>query len=888
MSSNRSRVRTQTLPLALASAALLCAVVVVGCGDSPTGPSSVTDVPTSSVDEIREFSGLVELPGPTTMDLSLRIQRQTADATPVIHAFFATLFAQEIGVVSGTYTLQTDPPREGEVEGTLVGPSFLTAGQFDGVLTQNTGDCTARRRYSGPVTATGINWVGGSRLQPCPSAPLAGLSSIGLTATGTQTNDPGPDPERAPAPDQVFTLTVLLAGSGNGTVASSPSGIDCGSDCTELYPEGTAVTLTPTSAAGSIFADWSGDEACSDGVVTMDADHGCTVTFDESARPSVTLTITLGGSGSGSVTSNPGGIACGDDCSRDFAEGTAVTLTPTASSGSLFGGWTGHPDCNDGQVTMDATRRCTAAFDVSSAPTNTLTVARAGIGSGTVTSSPGGISCGGDCSEDYPEGTAVTLLPTADAGSTFVGWSGAGDCSDGGVTMNANRRCTATFNLSPVVTFTLTVSQNGSGSGTVTTSPAGVNCGADCTESYEEGTIETLIPNPDGGSTFGGWSGGADCVDGSLTMIAARSCTATFDVIPPNMLAVTLSGTGSGTVTSGPPGINCGVDCSEMYSFGTVVTLTPTPDVNSTFGGWTGDPDCTDGSVTMDAAHGCTATFTQITHPLTVITAGSGMGTVTSAPPGITCGGDCTEDYPQGTVLTLTPSPSAGSVFDSWSGDADSSDGSVTMAAPRSCTATFIQTFALTITAVGNGSVTSSAGGIGCPGDCIEDYPEGTPATLSAVPAMGWTFFGWSGDPDCSDGGVTMNGDRNCIATFNQVTHTLTITQPFLGLGSGSVAATGIACPSDCVQNIPEGNVVALTANPDPDSLFFAWGGDPDCTDGSVTMNGDRTCTVQFDLIPQFTLTVTQLGTGGGTVTSVPAGINCGVDCDQLYDENTD
>ena len=229
----------------------------------------------------------------------------------------------------------------------------------------------------------------------------------------------------------------------------------------------------------------------------------------------------------------------------------------------------------------------------------------------------------------------MTLIPTADAGSIFVAWSGAADCGDGSVTMNGNRRCTATFDLSPVVTFLLTVSKAGSGSGTVTTSPAGINCGADCTESYEEGTIVTLIPNPDGGSTFGGWSGGADCTDGSVTMNAARNCTATFNVIPPNTLAVTLSGTGSGTVTSSPPGINCGVDCSESYSFGTVVTLTPTPDMNSTFGGWTGDPDCTDGSVTMDAARGCTATFTQIMHTLTVTRTGSGTGTVFSSPPGI-------------------------------------------------------------------------------------------------------------------------------------------------------------------------------------------------------------------------------------------------------------
>ena len=815
-----------TLPLALASAALLLAGAAVGCGDSLTGPSSVEDIQTSAAVEVRNFSGLVELPTPTTMDLTLRIQRQSADATPLLPEFFATLLAQETtSQVSGTFTVGTVPPTGGTVEGTITSLSSLTAaGQFDGVFIEDSGNCTARQQYVGPITATGINLAAGNTLQQCPSASLAALSSVGLTSSGTAI-------EPAPDPGSVFTLTVVLAGSGGGTVTSSPAGINCGSDCAETYPEGTAVTLTPTTAAGSVFAGWSGDTECDDGVVTMDADHSC-----------------------------------------------------TAAAGSIFGGSTGHPDCRDGQVTMNASRRCTAAFDVSTAPTNTLTVTRAGTGSGTVQSSPGGISCGGDCSEDYPEGTAVTLIPTANAGSTFVGWGGAADCGDGRVTMNSDRRCTATFDLSPVVTFVLTVSKTGSGSGTVTTSPAGVNCGADCTEAYEEGTIVSLMPNPDGGSTFAGWTGGADCADSSVTMNVARSCTATFDLIPPNTLAVTLSGTGEGTVTSSPPGINCGVDYSEMYSFGTVVTLTPTPDMNSTFGGWTGDPDCTDGSVTMDAAHGCTATFTQITHALTVTTAGSGMGTVTSAPPGITCGGDCAEDYPQGTVGTLTPTPSAGSVFDSWSGDADCSDGSVTMTAPRSCTATFVRTFVLTISVVGNGNVTSSAGGIGCPGDCTEDYAEGTPATLSAVPAMGWTFFGWSGDSDCADGGVTMNGDRDCTATFNQVTRTLTITQPFLGSGSGSVTATGISCPSDCVQNIAEGTVVPLTANPSPDSLFVAWGGHSDCNNGSVTMNGDRTCTAQFDLIPQFTLTVNV--TGMGSVDSAPAGISsCTSTCMADFDD---
>jgi hypothetical protein len=61
-----------------------------------------------------------------------------------------------------------------------------------------------------------------------------------------------------------------------------------------------------------------------------------------------------------------------------------------------------------------------------------VTVSKAGKGNGTVTSSPAGISCGTDCFEaypgSYPVGTAVTLVATADPGSTFVGWSGGG-CS---------------------------------------------------------------------------------------------------------------------------------------------------------------------------------------------------------------------------------------------------------------------------------------------------------------------------------------------------------------------------------------------------------------------------------------------------------------------------
>ncbi len=79
----------------------------------------------------------------------------------------------------------------------------------------------------------------------------------------------------------------------------------------------------------------------------------------------------------------------------------------------------------------------------------TLTVTKTGTGSGTLTSSDGGINCGSDCSESYSSGTSVTLTTTPSTGSTFASWGG--DCSSCGtntacgITMNADKTCTATF-----------------------------------------------------------------------------------------------------------------------------------------------------------------------------------------------------------------------------------------------------------------------------------------------------------------------------------------------------------------------------------------------------------------------------------------------------------
>ena len=80
-------------------------------------------------------------------------------------------------------------------------------------------------------------------------------------------------------------------------------------------------------------------------------------------------------------------------------------------------------------------------------------------------------------------------------------------------------------------------------------------------------------------------------------------------------LIVTKTGTGSGTVTSSPAGINCGFDCTGLYAQGTTVTLTATPAAGSTFVVWSGNSDCSDGVVTMSVGKTCIATFNKLNPP---------------------------------------------------------------------------------------------------------------------------------------------------------------------------------------------------------------------------------------------------------------------------------
>ncbi len=298
-----------------------------------------------------------------------------------------------------------------------------------------------------------------------------------------------------------------------------------------------------------------------------------------------------------------------------------------------------------------------------------LSVARAGTGSGAVTSSPSGISCGATCSNDYAAGTVVNLSAVADAGSVFTGWSGACSGTEAcSVTMSAASAVTATFGPAPVLTHVLSVAVTNGAAGSVT--GTGIACPGDCTETLDQGTVVALTATPvAGGATFVGWTG--DCSGTgacSVTMDAARSVGAEFASAPAPtptyVLTVTVPAGEPGSVTG--TGIDCPGDCTETLDENTSVSLTATPSAGAVFLGWSGACNgsgaCT---VNMNAAKSVTAFFG---YTLTVDKTGSGDGSVSSEPSGISCGATCSAGYSAGTLVTLTATADTHTIFAGWSG----------------------------------------------------------------------------------------------------------------------------------------------------------------------------------------------------------------------------
>ncbi len=328
---------------------------------------------------------------------------------------------------------------------------------------------------------------------------------------------------------------------------------------------------------------------------------------------SFSLAVTKNGTGAGTVTSSPAGINCGATCSANFNSGASVTLTPAAASWLDVRGLGGRMHrhrrlhgvddagaVGDGHVQqlghhVRAHRHARRALE--RAPSRRL---------------PQAVNCGTTCSANFASGTSVTLTAAAASGSTFTGWSGActgtGACT---VSMTAARAVTATFNTRIDVRVERDEGRHGHGYRHVVAHGHQLRHHVQrelrqrhVGDAHRRGG-ELARRSPAGAARA---PARAACV---TSMTAARNVTATFNTTVSDFAAtVTKAGTGAGTVTSSPAGINCGTTCSATYASGTSVTLTAAATAGSTFAGWsgacTGTGTC---ALSMTAARNVTATF---------------------------------------------------------------------------------------------------------------------------------------------------------------------------------------------------------------------------------------------------------------------------------------
>ena len=495
-------------------------------------------------------------------------------------------------------------------------------------------------------------------------------------------------------------LTVYPDGTGTGTVTSNPPGIICGYDCIEDYPSGRFVALTATATDDSEFIGWGG--ACEGQVdcrVQMDGDRTVTAKFQ---RIFHRLTVEVDNPTYGSVRSFPVGISCGDQCQFDYVKNTVVKLDAEAMMQSnekfVFLGWEG--DCSgtgDCLLTMTSSKSVRAKF----AKNFRIAVTKSGARSGTVLSSPPGISCGSVCDSDFPIGETVQLNALPDVGARFVRWSG--DCSGSGVcevVVDKDIQVNAEFDTQYVG---LTVVKQGVGSGQVSSSPAAIDCGSDCSESLPLNTSVILTATADSDSQFAGWVS-PECNHSlstcRLILTATTTVYANFDRFYP--VSVTLAGSGLGRVTSDVSGIDCGSDCDESLLSGTTVTLTAAPEPGNEFIGWSGDCSGTGAcTLAIDGSKNVSAEFEPIFYPVGIALSGAGFGSISGGGGRFDCGvlstnTNCVSTIAAGTEIVLTASVAAGSTFRAWEGICGTnSTCTVTIDRPMVIAAAFDPTYAL-------------------------------------------------------------------------------------------------------------------------------------------------------------------------------------------------
>ncbi len=297
-------------------------------------------------------------------------------------------------------------------------------------------------------------------------------------------------------------------------------------------------------------------------------------------------------------------------------------------------------------------------------------------------------------------------------------------------------------------------------------------------------------------------------------MTQGRSVNATFSI---NSYDLSLSAGDDGSVTGG-----------GSYTYGSDATITATPNTGYSFAGWTGDGVANSASthttVSMTQGRSVNATFSINSYDLS-LSAGDG---------GSVSGGG---SFTYGSAADINATPDTGYSFAGWNGDgvndSNSANTFVSITQNQSVSASFsINSYDLTLSMSDGGSVTGGG-----------SYTYGSDATITATPATGYSFAGWTGDGIANSASasttVSMAQDRSVTATFTINSYDLS-----LSAGDGGSVSDG--------GSFTYGSAADINATPDTGYSFAGWNGDgvndSNSANTSVSMTQNRSVAATFSV----------------------------------------
>ncbi len=389
--------------------------------------------------------------------------------------------------------------------------------------------------------------------------------------------------------------------------------------------------------------------------------------------------------------------------------------------------------------------------------------------------------------------SASSLNVVRTSASENLATAGTATVSGGSFTYSLPAQSITTFSgpIGNVGTYALNVTKGGTGTGTV--AGGAINCGTTCSASLASGTVVTLTATPSAGSTFNGW-GGACTGSGSciVTMTAAQAVTATF----------------TGTVVTGPISVNAGGAASGTFVADTGFSGGSTYSVTAAI-----DTSQLTGTIPPQAVLQ-TERYGEFTYTLGGFTAGSAQAvTLYFAEVYWSAAGQRTFNVSinGATVLSAfdifaAAGARARAISRTFNTTANASGQVViqfTRAGgpdnPKVCAISVgpagpTTQYALSVTKAGTGSGTVTGATVNCGATCNANFDSGTAVTLTATPAGGSSFGGWSGA--CTGTGtctVTMTETRTVTATFTLIPVS-TCKTPVANGQSGNFDTTGAVC----------------------------------------------------------------------------------------------